>query len=182
MLCQHCNVKEATTHYTKMINGQKEETYLCAGCAHDLGYDRLMEEMTLGLGMGFGSMLGNFLSATSSVNTALAGVERCTGCGSSFNDIVSWGMVGCSECYNQFRDRLMPSIENLHGHAHHNGKVAKQATIKVKEDLSEKEKLERAMKAAIERQDFELAAQLRDKLRALDTPQAENTNDNTPEE
>lgn len=173
MLCQHCNEKEATNHYKRVINGHKEEAYLCAGCAHALGYDRMMEEMSLGFGMGLGSMLGNFLSATSSVNKALAGVERCPQCGASFNDIVSWGMVGCGDCYNQFRDRLMPSIENLHGHAVHNGKAAKQATIKVKEELSEKEKLERAMNAAVERQDFELAAELRDKIHALEKPETE---------
>lgn len=173
MLCQHCKAKEATNHYKKIINGQKEEAYLCADCAHELGYDRMMEEIGLSMGMGFGSMLGNFLSATSSVNTALAGVERCRRCGSSFNDIVSWGMVGCGDCYDQFHDRLMPSIENLHGHAAHGGKVAKQATIRVKDELSEKEKLERAMQAAVERQDFELAAQLRDKIHALDTPPTE---------
>lgn len=165
MLCQHCKEKEATSHYKRIMNGHKEEAYLCTDCAHDLGYDRLMEEM----GMGLGSMLGNFLGASSNVNKALAGVERCRRCGSSFNDIVSWGVVGCGDCYDQFRERLMPSIENLHGHAVHNGKVAKQATIKVKEELTEQEKLKRAMKAAVERQDFELAAQLRDKLHALDS-------------
>lgn len=149
MLCQHCNAKEATNHYKRIINGKKEEAYLCAACAHELGYDRMMEEMTMGLGMGIGSMLGNFISATSSVNTALAGVERCPRCGSSFNDIVSWGMVGCGDCYGMFHDRLMPSIENLHGHAIHNGKVAKKATIKVKEELSEKEKLKRADRKSV---------------------------------
>ncbi len=169
MLCQHCKAKEATNHYKTMINGKKEEAYLCADCAHALGYDRMMEEMGLGFGMGFGSMLGNFLSAASpSISTALAGVERCNHCGASFHDIVSWGMVGCGDCYDQFRDRLMPSIENLHGHAVHNGKVAKKATIEVKEELTEKERLEKAMQSAVERQDFELAAELRDKIRALE--------------
>lgn len=180
MLCQHCKTKEATNHYKRIINGRKEEAYLCVDCAHALGYDRMMEEMTLG--MGLGSMLGNFLSATSSVNTALAGVERCPHCGASFNDIVSWGMVGCGDCYSQFRDRLMPSIENLHGHAVHNGKVAKQATIKVKEELSEKEKLERAMNAAVERQDFELAAQLRDQIHALEQKRGGEASDSETEE
>lgn len=163
MLCQHCNERESTTHYKKIVNGIREEAYFCTTCAHRLGYDHLAAE----LGLGFGTILGNFLGASSSVSTSMAGVERCPQCGSSYNDVVSLGMVGCEQCYQMFYDKLIPSIENLHGRAVHRGKVAQQAYIKVKEAFTEQEKLERGLKAAIEKQDFELAAQLRDKLKAL---------------
>lgn len=167
MLCQHCNEKQATSHYKSIINGVKKEGYFCEDCAAELGLDNFIKPIELT----FGNMLGNFLGATSSVPTSLAGVRRCPQCGSSYNEIVSSGQVGCATCYDMFKELLIPSIENIHGKAVHKGKVAKDATIHVKVELSEGEKLKKALAKAIERQDFELAAKLRDKIKELDEDQ-----------
>lgn len=165
MLCQHCKEREANNHYKSIINGKKEEGYFCDECAKQLGLEHLINPISLT----FGSILGNFLGASSSVPTSLAGVQRCPQCGSSYNEIVSSGQVGCANCYDMFREFLIPSIENIHGKAVHNGKVAKDATINVKVELSESEKLKKALANAIEKQDFELAAILRDKIKTLET-------------
>lgn len=167
MLCEKCKVNEATNHYKRIINGQKEEHFLCSQCASELGYDNFFD----GAALNFESLLGKFLGTSSAVDNELVGVQRCEQCGSTYNDIIATGRVGCGHCYDKFYDRLIGSIENLHGKAFHNGKHAKKAYIKIKDEISEKEKLERALKNAVEKQNFELAAQLRDKIRALDNAQ-----------
>ncbi|MFR5876509.1 MAG: hypothetical protein ACLUFN_08460 [Eubacterium sp.] len=37
MKCSHCHEKEANTHIRRIINGKKEEMYLCEECAKELG-------------------------------------------------------------------------------------------------------------------------------------------------
>mgnify|MGYP002511290964 CR=1 FL=1 len=101
MLCQHCNKNEATTHIKRSINGQREEMHLCSECAAELG---VMEEFRMpSMNEFFGdSFLGNFLGAGVAAMNSLAGVDRCKTCGSSFNDIVKSGRIGCSDCYEKF--------------------------------------------------------------------------------
>jgi hypothetical protein len=40
MLCAKCNQKEATVHFTTVVNGTEEEAvHLCTDCAPDIGFD-----------------------------------------------------------------------------------------------------------------------------------------------
>lgn len=61
-------------------------------------------------------------------------VVRCPKCGSSFNDIVREGRVGCAECYKVFYNELKPSLQRIHGQIRHSGKIASTA-----EPVSEEE-------------------------------------------
>ena len=159
MLCQNCNSQNATTHIKRIINGKKEEMYLCQHCANELGYNDIISNMNLG------SFLGNFLGASTDIQKSLAGVERCEMCGSSYSDIVSLGKVGCANCYDKFYDKLIGSIENIHGRAKHVGKVTNKAYVPEQE--STVDKLSRLLKQAIDEQNFEKAAKLRDKINEL---------------
>lgn len=172
MLCQHCNQNEATTHIKKNINGQHQELHLCSHCAKELG---VMDEFRMpSMNDLFGdSFLGNFLGAGVAAMNSLAGVERCQTCGSSFNDIVKGGHIGCSNCYEKFGDRLEPSIRKIHGKTKHIGKfVSYDETEKAqdnnsKTDTNQIETLKEQLKTAIQEQRFEDAAVLRDKIKDL---------------
>lgn len=168
MICQHCNKKEATTHFKQNINGEKTEMYLCSDCAKELGVNEVFEPITMS------SFFGNFLGASTAALNSLAGVDRCSFCGSSFNDIVKSGKVGCANCYDKFYDRLSPSIEKLHGKTKHIGKTISytKTTEEVsdeKEQSSQTDKLKAELKKAIKEENFEKAAELRDKIRELST-------------
>lgn len=176
MLCQHCNKNEATTHIKKNINGQKEEMHLCSDCARELG---VMDEFKMPSMEDFfsDSFLGNFLGAGVAAMNSLAGVDRCSTCGSSFSDIVNSGHLGCSDCYDRFSDRLEPSIRKIHGKTKHIGKFIsydeKEEPKKVnkkeekKPQISELDSLKQQLQAAIDEQRFEDAAVLRDKIKDL---------------
>ena len=176
MLCQHCNQNEATTHIKQNINGEKQEMHLCSECAKELG---VMDEFRFpSMSEFFGdSFLGNFLGAGVSAMNSLAGVERCNTCGSSFNDIVKGGHIGCSDCYEKFEDKLEPSIRKIHSKTKHIGKFVTYSEDETAEKPKEKEtpkpkvntldSLKEQLKDAIKEQRFEDAAVLRDKIKAM---------------
>lgn len=175
MLCQHCNKNEATTHIKKNINGQREEMHLCSECAKELG---VMEEFKMpSMNDLFGdSFLGNFLGAGVAAMNSLAGIERCQTCGSSFNDIVKSGHIGCNDCYEKFGDKLEPSIRKIHGKTKHIGKFISYDESENTEDKNKKkaepevnqiEVLKGQLKDAVQEQRFEDAAVLRDKIKDL---------------
>ncbi len=92
MRCEHCNEREATTHIKKIINGNKTELHLCSECAAELGVAEEFSPENFFADTFFGNLLGAGIPAMN----VLSGVERCESCGSSFNDIVKNGSVGCA--------------------------------------------------------------------------------------
>lgn len=171
MLCQNCSKREATTHIKRVVNGEATEAHLCAECAKKLGYDGFFDDFSL-------SIPNIFASFFQDSAFALAGAknEHCEKCGSTFDDIIRSGMVGCADCYSKFYDRLLPSIQRIHGRAKHVGNVpyeeVEDISVPEKEEkeLTNEEKiqnLEAEMKNAVERQDFEQAAVLRDEIKKL---------------
>ncbi|MBQ3046141.1 MAG: UvrB/UvrC motif-containing protein [Clostridia bacterium] len=165
MLCQNCGKNEATTHIKQIINGDMAESHLCSECASHLGYS----DMFSGFGLNLSELFGGFLGDTKpSVSSGKS--PRCPKCGSSFDEIVHSGKVGCADCYRTFYDRLLPSIQRIHGKIKHSGKTAAVASAQPKvETTAEKiEKLKSAMNDAVAKQDFENAAKIRDEIKALE--------------
>lgn len=170
MKCQHCNKNEATTHIKKNINGVREEMHLCSECAKELG---VMEEFKMPtMSEMFGdTFLGNFLGSGVAAMNSLAGVDRCASCGSSFNDIVNSGRIGCADCYERFEDKLEPSIRKIHGKTKHIGKFISYSSDEMQEQpeqtKSELDSLKEQMDEAIKEQRFEDAAVIRDRINEL---------------
>lgn len=172
MLCQNCGKREATTHIKRVVNGETSESHLCAECASSLGYTDVFG----GFGLSFGDLLGGFLGEGSPVSGKLSKVHRCEKCGNSWNDIVREGRLGCAECYQTFYDKLLPSLQRIHGRIQHTGKIpgGEHAHTPVQKKSAEelrKEKIEQLkaeMQAAVEEQNFEQAAKLRDEIKALE--------------
>lgn len=165
MLCQNCGKNEATTHIKQIINGDMAESHLCSDCAAHLGYGDVFSGFGLGLSELFGGFLGDMLPSAGQGSA----VKRCAKCGASFEDIAKEGKVGCAECYRTFYDRLLPSIQRIHGKIKHNGKISSGTSENVKEETAEEkiEKLSKLMDEAVRKQEFETAAKLRDEIKAL---------------
>lgn len=167
MLCQNCGKNEATTHIKRVVNGDTTETHLCAECAQHLGYGDMFSGFGLNLDDFFGSFLGDSVQKLSSPTE-----QRCPKCGCTFGDIVNSGKIGCSECYRTFYDKLLPSIQRIHGRIKHNGKLvsAPQTEMKKEEPVKENptEKLKKELEKAIADQEFEQAAVLRDKIKEIE--------------
>ena len=166
MKCTHCHMNEANTHIQKIINGHKEEMYLCEDCAKELG---VMNEFNLEP-FSMDNFFGNLIGAGASAFNSLVGINGCPTCGSTLKDIVDFGRVGCSDCYDKFEDRLAPSIEKIHGNVKHIGKnvTYTETTNNKKQTVNDTlTQLKEELKQAVKEQRFEDAATLRDKIKEL---------------
>lgn len=172
MLCNKCKKREATTHVKSVVNGEYEEYMLCSECAKDLGYNNMFGDFS----SDFSSILGSFFSNALPERSV---TTRCPVCKSTFHDIQSSSKVGCAKCYEVFYADLMPSIRRIHSNTTHSGKrppeIAKlnspasenvQADDKAKS--SEIEMLKAQLDEAVKEQNFELAVELRDKIKGME--------------
>ena len=157
MLCQHCNKNEANMHMKRIINGRAAEVHLCSDCARSLGYG----EAFSGFGLGFSDFLSDFLLKGEHSSNG----TRCPFCNKSFEEIAEDGKMGCAECYAVFYDRLLPSLNKIHGKTAYMGSKPQNGSVKTKTLTLQELKL--ALNEAVERQDFELAATLRDKINEI---------------
>ena len=166
MLCQNCKKNEANTHIKRVINGEATQKHLCSSCAQSLGYDNFFSDFSFNLPSLFSSFFDDRSLLLSENKT-----ERCEICGCSFEDIIKSGNVGCSNCYAKFYTKLQPSLQRIHGKVKHSGKVpsgsAKPIEIKTETKEDKITSLEKEMAKAIETQNFERAAAIRDELKEL---------------
>lgn len=170
MKCQLCGKNSATTYVKIIVNGELSEYALCSGCAHKMGYGNFFYPFSLD----FNSLLGSFFG---SQTPEMTDTVRCPGCGSSFGEIAQSGKVGCAECYRTFRSRMMPSVQRIHGNTSHCGKRPTSRALRVTPESklsvppkasSELEQKKNELKEAIESQNFERAAILRDEIKKLE--------------
>lgn len=157
-MCENCLKNPATTHIKKVVNGVATEKHLCAYCAAKNGYGN------------FGKLsLTNLLTSMLSdgADSSITKATRCEVCGCSFSDIVESGRMGCSECYATFKNELIPSLKRLHGKALHVGNSPSKAPKE--ETLEEKiRSLKEKLSQAVETQEFEKAAEIRDEIKKLE--------------
>lgn len=162
MLCQNCGKYEATTHVKRIINGESAEAHLCSDCAKALGYTDVFG----GFGNTFGDLLGSFFGE-SQVGGIGSRTIRCEKCGNTFNDIVNSGKLGCADCYTTFYDKLLPSLQRIHGKTRHEGKNPTVINAELAHSENTLASLEEELKTAVSQQNFERAAELRDKINKM---------------
>lgn len=167
MLCERCGKNPATAYFKEIVNGQVREMHLCAKCSQELG-SPLMPGMAGLADFGLGSLLGSLF--TQSLPETPVQEKRCSFCGCGLSELAQKGQVGCPHCYREFYQQLLPSIERIHGKTRHVGKVPKSAPdgLRVHRELEE---LKRGLSQAVAAQEYEKAAQLRDRIRALEGKQ-----------
>lgn len=93
--------------------------------------------------------------------------SECSHCGLSIAEFNKTGRLGCSECYHTFADELHGLLRKIHGSDQHTGKAPTMDPVQLevrKEILA----LRRRLKRAIEREEFEKAAELRDRINAIE--------------
>ena len=127
MLCQNCGKNIATTFIKKTINGETTQTHLCSECAEKQGYNSMFSNIGFDIGDFWGSLFAE------PMKKGLTDVVRCEGCGHSFGEIAESGRAGCPSCYTTFYDRLLPSIQRIHGKTAHTGKF-RRAPARVKKE------------------------------------------------
>jgi protein arginine kinase activator len=166
MTCQECDKRPATLHFTKIVNGEKTEFHICEACAREKG------EGIPGTPNGFSihSLLSGLLDFEPTNTTGLGPKPqtlRCEECGLTYTQFSKIGRFGCSSCYRHFDSRLDPLFKRVHGNTVHVGKIPKRSGGQI-QSKREIEQLKKELLENIRQEEFESAAQIRDRIRELE--------------
>ncbi len=171
MKCAYCS-RPATIHITEIINGTAKEVHLCEEHArrYIAGETEGFEEASQPQGSGSikpKEHLQMLAAKPSEGELARLDKRSCPACGITFREFRRSGRLGCANDYEVFKEELVPLLENIHGAAQHCGKAPQRAPQTVLR-TSELLKLRKQLRDAVEREDYEKAAELRDRIRELE--------------
>jgi protein arginine kinase activator len=96
----------------------------------------------------------------------------CPACHTSATRIQNAGKVGCGDCYDHFAAQMDTLLRRIHGQGRHEGKIPKRFESALRE-AANLEQLKEKLKQCIEKEAFEEAAVLRDRIRDLETRSGE---------
>jgi protein arginine kinase activator len=165
MSCEQCREREAVIHLTQIVNEQVTTLHLCERCAAEKGVESPGSLPKTPLGT-FLAAMGQELPEQSPAPRA---GDNCPRCGGSLQDFRESGRLGCSECYRSFEVPLRDLLRRLHGSTHHMGeRYAADREAATPSERHQATELREQLRLAVETENFELAAELRDRLRVLE--------------
>lgn len=133
-----------------------EKMNFCETCAQKKGINDpsgfALAELLLGLGL--------------TQDETAAEELTCSVCELTQAQFKKTGRLGCSACYDLFIEELLPMLRNMHPSLVHVGKAPRHFVQEQKEKESI-QLLQEQLQKAITEEEYENAAQLRDKILAL---------------
>lgn len=166
MLCQECSRNEANIHIVKNVDGKQAELNLCEQCALKKEELDFSFEPQFSLHKLFAAMIAQNQHGNRDEKKAAS--LQCPSCGLSFAQFSQIGRLGCSDCFSAFEENLKPLLRRIHGGCTHSGKVPARARDRV-ECLRELDQLKEELLLKVQNEEFEEAALLRDRIRALES-------------
>lgn len=143
MLCERCKANPATVHLTNISGGAVREYHLCESCAKN-------EEFAAGINaFDIFSLFGE--KKADEKETA------CPVCGTTLSEFEKNAVAGCPKCYDVFLPVIEPMVLKIHGSSEHIKKSGKP-------DI---DSLRQKLKDAVEKEEYEKAACLRDEIKKL---------------
>ena len=159
MRCDNCGKKEAVIHLTQIVNNEMTNIHLCERCAAEKGLESGASPAS--------APLADFIAQMG--KASVPGTGACPGCGLSLADFKRTGRLGCDQCWNHLDGSLRSLLRKLHGGTQHVGKVYQGSDPVVSDRVAQVSALRRSLARAVEQEDFERAAALRDQIRRLET-------------
>ncbi len=168
MLCEKCGLKEATIILVEVIDGRREEHRLCEICAEEAAMaipQHLPPDTSTGAPDTLivpGEEEGGVRPQTKRIIRELV----CPSCGLSYETFLKTMRFGCADCYKAFRENLEVLFKDLHGTATYRGRRYRR-NRKAYRLIKEKVKLESQLEMLIAQEQFEKAAEVRDRIQEI---------------
>ena len=158
MLCDVCKCNDAAVFLTQIVDGKMQKVNLCEGCSKEKGVQDptgfALADLLLGIG------------AAEEIEKG-ASSTRCPVCGFTQADFKKTGRLGCSSCYVAFAEGLNSLLKAMHKGTEHIGKLPTRAQRAV--ELNDQMKsLSEKLRKAVEEENYETAASLRDQIKQLE--------------
>jgi protein arginine kinase activator len=161
--CDVCGTRPAQVHYTEIVNKKVVTVDLCVECAKEKGID-----IKKSGSYGVGDLVAGMIGSAAQSDAEKIGKVHCDFCGFDYSEFKKIGRFGCPECYRAFFAQLLPLLRHIHGSTQHRGKAPAQLGPQavIRRELAElKERLNRA----VEREEYEKAAEIRDRIKELES-------------
>ena len=155
MKCDLCD-KEAVVHLTQVVDAEMKEVHFCEEHAKEQGIDINSPISITDILMGLGEVRQGIEHELS---------PSCPRCGMAREEFRKSGRLGCSDCYKTFMAELAVAIKAMHHSTQHIGKIPMREGVqtRIKSQIA---RLRKEQDAAIAREDYEKAAQIRDQILA----------------
>lgn len=192
MLCERCKIREANIQYTEVMNGVKTEHHFCAQCARELDFGPYSAIFDSDFPLG--KLLSGLLGINEEEQEDKSSQVICPTCKTSYEEFVKGSCFGCPDCYGVFDLLISDNIRQLQGSDTHTGKRPRYHMEPAKttrvlsavldatdaadatdvgaegEGLEEQLQILKAkLQEALEREEYEMAASCRDKIKTLKT-------------
>ena len=166
MLCDVCKQNNASVYITKVINGEKQEINMCEVCAKDADGINIMSDLGIMTDFNFSNILGGLMDYINNTTPVRSEEISCKSCGMTLREFKQTGVLGCADCYKNLQATVSTVVNRVQGKTEHKGKIPKKLG---KEIINKKYilKLKEELQKAIVEENFEKAAELRDKIRSI---------------
>ena len=191
MICSNCNKNPAVVSFNQMTDETNQPKSLCLECMFQMisggdisSLEDIFKNMPTG-GMGSSIKLSalmpinpgekdsieqifkGFMNSLTGLQSLPTPESLCITCGMSHEEFKKCGKFGCNACIQAFDNEIKALLKGVHGSTKHAGKFPKTNgnEIKIKHQV---DNLRLDLKKAIEDENYEQAALLRDQIRKLE--------------
>ena len=164
MQCDRCGERPAAVHLTQIVNNSVTTVHLCDQCAAEKGVQTSAAVAKFPLS----DFLASMGKATTSELPVADDSAQCEFCGGTLKDFRDSGRLGCPHCYVTFGQHLRDLLRRLHGSSQHVGERFDGAGVITETGEVTVGRLRDQLRKAVESENFELAAELRDKIRIIE--------------
>ncbi len=161
--CGQCGADDAVVHLTQIVNNEMKTSHLCEKCAAVKGVEGVEESTNFPL-TGFLAQLTDAPGAEDPSET----FGPCSFCGLTFANFREAGRLGCPHCYTTYESYLRGLLRRVHGSTQHVGKVYLPPDPAASDVEKQVEVLRHKLQRAVDAEDFERAAGIRDKIRGME--------------
>ena len=161
MVCDLCKEGEAVIQLTEIQGSGVKLLHLCEKCAAERGVETTINAAK--------PQINNFLQTIHEQMPGAKGeVSNCPFCSGTLADFRATGRLGCAHCYDAFESSLRDLLRRVHGNSRHIGRRYVAPSPSELPHVSSATELRDRLKRAVAAEQFELAADIRDKLRGME--------------
>ena len=161
MVCDTCGERDAVVHLTQVVDGAVTQVNLCGQCAADRGVE------TPAAAPPKTPLTSLLATVQQQMAGSAADQARCAFCQATYKDFRATGRLGCARCYSAFEPQLRDLLQRVHGATRHTGRQYGPPAPDLLQRASTVLELREQLRRAIELEQFEQAAKLRDQLKEV---------------
>ena len=163
MLCQICGKNPAVVHFTEIHDNTMSEIHVCERCAEEKGLHTPATKQKFDIA----DLIAGMMDSMTNTEEQRVGRVQCPRCALLYSSFKETGRLGCPECYQAFQFQLRPLLRRIHGDTRHKGKVPARDGAGASHSR-QMQRLYDELQRAVEREEFERAAELRDEIKRLE--------------